>query len=240
MVCFLVSSSQLGLHRFVTRIHGLWTATVDVGSCLFLFVIELLLRGIFHAARINVLRLESGTRTLLSWTTCCKRLVGSCDESRWDLYQCRYGCWLFPALPGSWQSSPISGSWCFIATVGCLRTPKILRGPRGLLGSNLLKLGIHSRNALAKFGLRDELLCRSLLPPLLRRITEKSKWEETSGKHPLGEALGSKMTWGIFEMTSFQRFPFKGEMDSMENYWPKYWRMLMEEILHHHGCMKLQ
>lgn len=35
-------------------------------------------------------------------------------------------------------------------------------------------------NALAKFGLRDELLCQSLLPPLLRRITEKSKWEELS------------------------------------------------------------
>ncbi|CAK9009980.1 unnamed protein product [Durusdinium trenchii] len=35
-------------------------------------------------------------------------------------------------------------------------------------------------NGLAKFGLRDELLCRSLLPPLLRRITEKSKWEDLS------------------------------------------------------------
>ena len=33
------------------------------------------------------------------------------------------------------------------------------------------------RNGLAKLGLRDELLCRSLLPALLRRITEKSKWE---------------------------------------------------------------
>lgn len=36
------------------------------------------------------------------------------------------------------------------------------------------------RNALAKFGLRDELLCQSLLPPLLRRITDKTKWEDTT------------------------------------------------------------
>ena len=34
------------------------------------------------------------------------------------------------------------------------------------------------RNGLVKLGLRDELLCRSLLPALLRRISEKSKWEE--------------------------------------------------------------
>ncbi|CAE8681339.1 unnamed protein product [Polarella glacialis] len=33
-------------------------------------------------------------------------------------------------------------------------------------------------NGLAKLGLKDELLTRSLLPPLMRRITEKTKWED--------------------------------------------------------------
>lgn len=119
--------------------------------------------------------------------------------------------WLLalPALSGSWQSSPISGSWCFIAIVGCLRTLEILRGLLGSKGSNFLPLGIHSRNALAKFGLRDELLCRSLLPPLLRRITEKSKWEETSGKHPLGEALGIEWLGEFLTWLRFKGFLLK-------------------------------
>ncbi len=116
--------------------------------------------------RILVLRLESGTRTLLSWTTCCKRLVGCCDESWWDLANAGIA---LPALSGSWQSPPISGPWCFITIVGCLADGCF---------SGLQGVDFSPRNALAKFGLRDELLCRSLLPPLLRRITEKSKWEE--------------------------------------------------------------
>eukprot|EP00928_Gymnodinium_smaydae_P058012 TRINITY_DN4121_c0_g3_i1.p1 TRINITY_DN4121_c0_g3~~TRINITY_DN4121_c0_g3_i1.p1 ORF type:complete len:868 (-),score=152.94 TRINITY_DN4121_c0_g3_i1:148-2697(-) len=72
-------------------------------------------------------------------------------------------------------------------TVGALA--KIRRRDSGFLGYLLEEVRAKAHafvprdaalllNALSKLGHRDELLCRSLLPPVLRRTSEKTRWED--------------------------------------------------------------
>ena len=103
------------------------------------------------------------------------------------------------------KSSPISGPWCFIAIVGCLRTPDI----KGFIGAQFVShLGIHIK----------ECSCEVWSAGW----ASMSKFASTaSPAHHREVQVGGDGS---------ENPPFKGEMDLMENYCPKYWRMLMEEI----------